>query len=124
MNPFAPLWLYIAGGLLAIAVVYHARGIVEGAEMRPVREVRDMAMEELVAEAAQVQTEIRALRDEVRSVEHSVRSFVRNPMDALSPTVQSKREHNTIKKGNLLNEGCHVREPPPWKGSANRREWK
>ena len=83
----AALAVGLGNMLIAVIVAYYARGIVEGPEMRPVREVRDMAIEELAAEAAHVQTEIKALRDEVKNVEQSVRSFVKNPMDALSPTI-------------------------------------
>ncbi len=83
----AALAVGLGNFLIAIVVVIFARGLTEGPEMQPVREVRDMAMDELAAEAAHVQTEIRALRDEVRGVERSVRSFVKNPMDAFSPTM-------------------------------------
>jgi len=83
----AALAVGLGNFLIAVLFVLRARSIVEGPEMQPVREVRDMALEDLAAEAAQVQTEIRALREEVRGVEQSVRSFVRNPMDSLSPAL-------------------------------------
>lgn len=83
----AALAVGLGNFLIALFFLYRARSIVEGPEMQPVREVRDMALEELVAEAAQVQTEIRSLREEVRGVEQSVRAFVRNPMDAVTPAL-------------------------------------
>ena len=71
--------------MIVILLVLYARQVKEGPELQPVREVRDMAMDEVAAEAEHVQTEIRALRDEFKGVEQSVRAFVKNPMDALSP---------------------------------------
>lgn len=77
----------IANLIIALILVYSARGVEEGPELRSVREVRDMAIEDLTKEAAHVQSEVRALRDEVRNVEKAVRSFVKNPLDTITPAV-------------------------------------
>jgi hypothetical protein len=82
----APLWgnalaaLALAGGnlVLAAALAVRARSLQPGTEIAMVEQVRDMATTDLEEEAALVEAELTALKDEALR-------FVRNPVDALLP---------------------------------------
>ncbi|EED31100.1 conserved hypothetical protein [gamma proteobacterium NOR5-3] len=76
-----PLAALAVGGVdlvLAGVLVAYAGSLKPGVEVEMVKEVRDMAMSDVEAEIALAEEELVALRDDVRS-------FVRNPVDALLP---------------------------------------
>ena len=94
------LWLRLLYGSVSAGVIMAglnlALGIVllllagaqkTGPETAMVREVRDMALEELEAEAKSVQQELSALRDDVRAVGQSVKGFAHDPIGTIAPSV-------------------------------------
>lgn len=77
-NALAALAMAIFNLVLAALLVLRARSLGPGTEIAMVEQVREMAMTDLEEEAALVQAEIVALKDDALR-------FVRNPMDALLP---------------------------------------
>lgn len=67
--------LVLAGGLVA-----YARSLQPGTEVEMVQQVRDMALTDLEEEAAFAEAEVVALKDDIHA-------FLKNPMDALLPSV-------------------------------------
>ena len=84
-DAMAALCVGVANAIIAALMIAYAQNIKEGPEMRPAREVRDMAIEDLNAEAARFQAELVSLRADFRSMQQSFHAFVKNPMDAISP---------------------------------------
>ena len=76
----AALAVGVADLVFAGALVAYARTLKPAPEVEMVREVREMAIEEIEEEFARAEAELVALRDEVRK-------FVRNPVDTLLPAV-------------------------------------
>ena len=66
--------------VLAAALVLYARSMKAGTEVEMVKEVRDMAMNDIEEEAALAEAELVALRDQAHK-------FLRNPVDAMLPGV-------------------------------------
>ncbi len=86
----APLWgeapaalsVGVANLVLAGGLGTYARSLQPGTEIEMVQQVRDMAMTDLEEEAAFAEAEVVALKDDVRSI-------LKNPMEALLPSVVS-----------------------------------
>ena len=84
----APIWgealaaLSIASVdfILALLMIMWARSMKPAAETKMVQEVHEMALSEIELEIALADTELTALKNEVQG-------FVRNPVDALLPSV-------------------------------------
>ena len=84
----APYWgnalsaLAVAGVELAVAVVLiiYAGSLTPPAELEMVREMRDMALEDLEEEVSLAQEELVSLRQEIHR-------FIRNPVDTLLPAL-------------------------------------
>ena len=74
--------IIVAGLFLAIA-----QGLRPAEEEAMVREVRDMAIGEIGGEIEEVQAAFTNLRNDVESLGASIRSLVKNPAEALSPTM-------------------------------------
>jgi hypothetical protein len=72
--------LTVAGAdiMIAAILVFYAKAIKPAEEVKMVREVRDMAINDIEAELARTGAELAALRDDVRK-------FIRNPIDTLLP---------------------------------------
>jgi len=81
----AALLVALGDIVIAVILVVVARGLRPGPEIAMVEEVRDMALEELEAEAEAVQGELRELRNEIEGVAQSAVSFARNPLSAIGP---------------------------------------
>jgi hypothetical protein len=78
----AALLVAAADFLIAVAALFLAQGVKAGPELALAKEVRQAAMEELEAEIAAVQAEIRAFRDQFASMKEATKSFVRHPIDS------------------------------------------
>lgn len=76
----AALGVGVADLALAAGLVTYARSLQPGTEVGMVEQVRDMALTDLEEEAAAAEAEVVALKDDVHS-------FLKNPMDALLPSV-------------------------------------
>jgi hypothetical protein len=74
--------LSIAGLLLALA----GRSL-PGRELQLAIEVRDTALKALELDALAAQKQLVEIRDEIRGVRQVVAGFVRNPLDAVLPSV-------------------------------------
>jgi hypothetical protein len=81
--------LALAGGntFIAIAIVMVAGRDKPRPEVDMVREVRDMALSEVEAEAQSIQDELAAMRNDVRDVTQSVKGFASNPLGSIGPGV-------------------------------------
>ena len=85
-----PMWgeVYAALGVavgdfgLALLLVGWARGLRPGPEIELAREVSQSAMSEIEAQTAEVQAEIKHMRDEALSVRNAVGGFARSPIDS------------------------------------------
>ncbi len=64
--------------IIAAILVFYAKAIKPAQEVKMVREVRDMAINDIEEELARTGSELAALRDDVRK-------FIRNPIDTLLP---------------------------------------
>jgi hypothetical protein len=71
--------LLVAGVLLVITNTLHA-----APEEQMVREVRDLAIAEIEAEAANVQKHLLQIQEDVRSMRHTLVGFTRHPINALT----------------------------------------
>jgi len=78
----AALLVAAADFLIALLVLFWAQVGKAGPELALAKEVRQAAMEELEAEMAAVQSEIRALRDQFSSMKETTKAFVRDPIDS------------------------------------------
>lgn len=81
--------LIMAGLNLALGIMLLLLASTQktGPETDMVREVRDMALEEIEAEAKSVQQELKDLRDDVRAVGRSVKGFAHDPIGSIAPNV-------------------------------------
>ena len=77
-NALAALALAVANFVLAMLLLWRARSLRPGTEVAMVEHVRDMAAADLDAEVAQIDAELRALKQDAMR-------FVRNPVDVLLP---------------------------------------
>jgi hypothetical protein len=64
--------------IIAAILVFYAKAIKPAEEVKMVREVRDMAINDIEGELARTGSELAALRDDLRK-------FIRNPIDTLLP---------------------------------------
>ena len=88
---WGPIWAAAAIGganlLLAIILLVIAERTNSGREMDLALEVRNLALQELEADAQSLQLQLTDLRDEVRGVRNAIGNFVRHPLDAVLPQV-------------------------------------
>ena len=71
------------GGLeliLAVVLIIYSGSLSSPVEMEMVREMRDMAMEDVEEEVALAQAELMSLKEEIHR-------FIRNPVDSLLPSL-------------------------------------
>jgi hypothetical protein len=66
--------------LLAVVLIVYSGSLAPPAEMEMVREMRDMALEDVEEEVALAQAELVSLKEEVHR-------FIRNPVDTLLPSM-------------------------------------
>jgi type VI protein secretion system component VasK len=69
--------------LLALALVLAAQNARPGPEAEMVKEFRQIALDEIEAEAEAVQKELRGLRDELQGIRDAVLSFARDPLSSV-----------------------------------------
>lgn len=81
----AALIVGLCDAVLASLLAGVAMLLATGPEEDMVREVRDMAVEELGTELEAVQGKLMEVREGVETVRANVASFVQNPLDALLP---------------------------------------
>ncbi len=79
-NALAALTVGVIAIALAALLVAYGRALKPAAEVAMVAEMRDMAMSDIESELTKAEAEISKLRSEVRR-------FVRNPLEALLPSV-------------------------------------
>lgn len=76
--------------VIAVILVFYAKAIKPAEEVKMVREVRDMAINDIEEELAITGAELAALRDDVRK-------FIRNPIDMLFPAAMGPLMDAVIK---------------------------
>jgi outer membrane murein-binding lipoprotein Lpp len=86
-SPAAALIVGIVDVLVAGLLLAVAQGLQPGPEEDMVREVRDMAINEIGADVEDVQQKLVQLRDDVEAVRSNITGFVQRPLDAISPAV-------------------------------------
>ncbi|MDA4845141.1 hypothetical protein [Hoeflea poritis] len=86
-NAWAALIVGLADILIATLLILVSQVLKPAPEEEMVREVRDMALGEIGAEAEEVQTKLLQLRDDVEDVRANVADFVKRPLDVLSPSL-------------------------------------
>jgi hypothetical protein len=86
-STMAAFWVAAADAVLALALVALALSRRSHPEMELIEEVRDNALANLEEEAAAIQAQIADARQEIAGLASSVKSFSRDPLGALSPTM-------------------------------------
>ena len=86
-SSMAAFWVAAADAILALALVVLAVSRRSRPEMELIEEVRDTALANLEEEAAALQAQIADARREIADLARSVKSFSRDPLGALSPTM-------------------------------------
>ena len=79
---YAALGIAAGDFVLAFLLLNWARGLQPGPEIELAREVSHAAQAEIEAQTAEVQAEIKHLRNEVLSVRDTLGGFARSPMDS------------------------------------------
>ncbi len=110
-QPLAALSVTGVNLLIAILLLLRARSLKPPPEIEMVKQVRDMAMDDLEEEVALAGDEVKALRNDIHS-------FIRHPVDALLPAVGPLIA--AIARG----IGSKKSTPPPEKNSTMKDEEK
>lgn len=88
---WGPVWAAaaVAGGnfALALILVLVAHRNPSEREMELATEVRDLALQELQADAAALQEHVLEIREEVRGIRQGIGNFVRHPLDTVLPSL-------------------------------------
>lgn len=91
MPKVGPVWaaLIVAAVDFVIAgiLIVVAQGLRPGPETEMVKEVRNMAVEDLEHEAEAIQKELKKLREEIEGVKDAVVSFAKHPLDSLGSNI-------------------------------------
>ena len=73
--------------LIAVLLGTFAQNLAPAPEEDMVREVRDLALDQIGAEVEDVQTKLVQMRDDIEGVHANITQFVNRPMDILSPAM-------------------------------------
>ena len=89
-NPIAALIVAVVNLAIAGFLIVYAQGQSAEKDIEPVTEVRDMALEDLEAEA-------QAVADEARAVVEDVKSVARDPLGAVMPGIMGTAAKAALK---------------------------